>query len=76
MDNQPKLSPYWKRATIFTLVFGFTILIWLATRTVRDAPPIPEKVLAPTGDVVFTRDDILSGQQVFLKYGRMEYGSV
>ena len=76
MDNQPKLSPYWKRATILTLVFGFTILVWLAIRTVRDAPPIPEKVLAPTGDVVFTNDDILSGQQVFLKYGLMEYGSV
>jgi nitric oxide reductase subunit B len=26
--------------------------------------------------VVFTRDDILSGQQVFLKYGLMENGTI
>lgn len=76
MENEPKLSPYWKHATILTIIFGFTVLIWLATRTVRDAPPIPERVLAPTGEVVFTGDDILSGQQVFLKYGLMEYGTI
>ena len=30
----------------------------------------------PAGGVLFTRDDILGGQQVFLRNGLMEYGSI
>ena len=41
-----------------------------------DAPPIPEKVVDQSGQLLFTADDILSGQEVFLKYGLMENGSI
>jgi nitric oxide reductase subunit B len=76
MQEQPKvaekLSPWWRNAVIIILVVGFSVLIWVTARSYVDAPPIPGKVLGPNGETVFTRDDILAGQQVFLKYGLME----
>ena len=70
------LSPWWRNSVIFILVVGFAVLIWLAVRSYKDAPPIPEKVLTQTGETIFTREDILTGQQVFLKYGLMENGTI
>lgn len=70
------LSPWWKHAVILTMIVGFTVLIVLTTRTYRDAPPIPDRVVGPSGETLFTRDDLMAGQQVFLKYGLMENGSI
>ncbi|KAA0888313.1 nitric-oxide reductase large subunit [Oryzomonas rubra] len=70
------LSPWWKNALILVMIMGFTILIWLAVRSYQDAPPIPVKVVGPDGEVIFTKNDIVAGQQVFLKYGLMENGTV
>jgi nitric oxide reductase subunit B len=70
------LSPWWRNSVILVLIIGFSILIWIAVRSYHDAPPIPEKVVGETGETVFTGDDIRAGQQVFLKYGLMENGSV
>lgn len=70
------LSPWWRHAVILTLAVGFTILIWLATKTYKDAPPIPEKVVSPSGETIFTGEDVWAGQQVFLKYGLMENGTI
>lgn len=76
MEMPDKLSPWWKHSVILTVVAGFSILIWLATKSYHDAPPIPEKVLSPVGETVFTAQDVLKGQQVFLKYGLMENGTI
>jgi nitric oxide reductase subunit B len=76
MPEQTTLSAWWKNSLILTVVAGFTILIWLAVRTYHDAPPIPDRVLTPTGETLLTRSDILAGQQVFLKYGLMENGTI
>jgi nitric oxide reductase subunit B len=70
------LSPWWRQGVILVLAFGFTLLIWLAVRSYKDAPPIPEKVVTPSGETLFTGADILAGQQVFLKYGLMENGTI
>ena len=70
------LSPWWRHCVIIVMAIGFTILIWLSVRTYSDAPPIPATVARVTGKTIFTGEDILSGQQVFLKYGLMENGSV
>jgi len=70
------LSPWWRYAAILVLVIGFLILGWISTKAYRDAPPIPKKVIASSGEILFTGDDILLGQQVFLKYGLMENGTI
>ncbi|MGX2040929.1 nitric-oxide reductase large subunit [Methylocaldum sp. MU1018] len=72
----PAFSPWWGRGVIATLVAGFAVLIWLTARVYVDAPPIPEKVVGSTGETVFTREDILAGQEIFLKYGLMENGTI
>lgn len=58
------------------MIAGFTILIFMAVRSSKDAPPIPDKCVSTTGDTVFTKDDVLGGQQVFLKYALMENGTI
>jgi nitric oxide reductase subunit B len=76
MPNQERLSPWWRHAVILTMIAGFGVLLWLAARTYQFAPPIPERTVSPTGEAVFTSDNVRAGQQVFLRYGLMENGSV
>src|SRR5215467_6274536 len=75
-DAAESLSPWWRRGVIIVLLFGFTILIWLAARIYTDASLIPGQVIDRSGATVFTRTDIVAGQEVFLKYALMENGTV
>ncbi len=70
------LSPWWRIATFFVLLVGFAGLVALSVRAYRDAPPIPERVVTADGSTLFGRDDVLSGQEAFLRHGLMENGSV
>ncbi len=70
------LSVWWKVAAIATMVFGFTVLIGLTVEAYRKAPPIPAQVVDSGGAVVFTKKDVAAGQQVFLKYGLMNNGTI
>ena len=47
---------------------GFAVLILLTVKAYQNAPPIPNKFVNPAGAVVFTVDDVIAGQQVFLKH--------
>jgi nitric oxide reductase subunit B len=71
-----KLSPWWGRAVAFTFVLGFAVLILLTAKAYQNAPPIAERVVDPAGAVIFTGDDVRSGQEVFLKYGLMDNGTI
>ncbi len=42
----------------------------------REAPPYPGQVVGPEGTVLFTKADILAGQDVYQRYGLMDHGSV
>ncbi|MGE5176626.1 MAG: nitric-oxide reductase large subunit [Hyphomicrobiales bacterium] len=70
------ISKGWVQAAILVFLFGFAVLGWLAYRTYVEEPPVPKRVVDPSGAVLFTGDDIMAGQQVFLRNGLMEYGSV
>ena len=70
------LSPWWRRASLITMVFGFAVLVLLTFKVYHVAPPIPDQVSGPDGKTVFTGKDILDGQQVFLKHGLMDNGSI
>jgi nitric oxide reductase subunit B len=75
--NLPEsLSPRWKQGVILTVALGLLVLIWGAFRAYEDAPPIPDKVVTTSGQQVLSGEDILAGQQVFLKYGLMENGTI
>jgi len=70
------VSKGWIQAVALVVLFGFFVLGFLAYRTYAGEAPIPGRVVAPDGTLLFTRTDILGGQQVFLKNGLMEYGSI
>jgi nitric oxide reductase subunit B len=76
MAREPMpISSRWFQGAVLTYLLGFTILGLLAYLVYRDQPPIPAKVIA--GDkILFSRDDVLGGMNVFQRYGLMEYGSV
>lgn len=73
---ETELSSWWRKGTIIVLIGGFIILGSLSFKTYSDAPPIPEKVVGPSGEVVFTGADIRNGQEVFLRYGLMDNGTI
>jgi nitric oxide reductase subunit B len=58
------------------MIAGFAVLSYLTVRTYTDAPPTPGRVEDTSGRTLFTSDDILRGQEVFLKYGLMEHGTL
>lgn len=73
-----KLSPWWKRGLVFILIVEFVVLIWVTLGSYyrETLPPIPGKVIDSKGKVVFDKTDIETGQQLFLKKGLMNNGSV
>ena len=58
------LSPWWRRASLLTMAFGFVVLVLLTFKVYTEAPPIPDKVVGPNGTVIYTAEDVLDGQQV------------
>ncbi|WP_243301122.1 nitric-oxide reductase large subunit [Geothrix oryzisoli] len=74
-DSTP-LSPRWRQAVILVMIFGFSLLIWVTAKTYAGAPPIPARVVGESGQVLFTGEEIKDGQEVFLKYGLMEHGTL
>ncbi len=79
MSNAPSekpLSSWWRHAVILVMVLGFGLLTVVTVLTYTNAPPIPERVTDPAGATLFTRENVEHGQEVFLKYGLMEHGSL
>ena len=70
------ISKGWIQAVVIVVLCGFLILGILAYRTYTDEPPIPSQVVDPSGQVLFTGADVIAGQEVFLRNGLMEYGSI
>jgi nitric oxide reductase subunit B len=58
------------------LVVSFTVLLVAGEAIFRAAPPMPERVVTTSGNVIFTRADIERGRQVWQSIGGMELGSI
>jgi len=76
LPGPESLSPWWGRAVGVVMLIGFSALIMLSLKAYDNAPPIPAKAVTADGGVVFTADDVSSGQAVFLKYGLMNNGTI
>lgn len=76
-ENQSS-SIWWRRGLVSILLVEFVVLIWVTIGSYyRDSqPPIPEKVISHSGQVIFTGTDIQSGQEVFLQKGLMNNGTI
>jgi nitric oxide reductase subunit B len=70
------VSKGWVQAVVLVVLFGFFVLGLLAYRAYSGQPPIPDRVVDPQGNVVFSGEDVMAGQGVFLRNGLMQYGSI
>ncbi len=61
-------------ATVVALSFG--VLGWYGFEIYREMPPIPDRVVTESGRVLFTGDDIRTGQNVWQSIGGQEVGSI
>ncbi|CAG0968356.1 partial nitric oxide reductase subunit B, partial [Gammaproteobacteria bacterium] len=74
--SEKPLSSWWRHAVILVMVLGFGLLTVVTVLTYTNAPPIPERVTNSAGATLFTRENVEHGQEVFLRYGLMEHGSL
>ena len=70
------ISRLWVQSAVLVFLFGFFVLGLLAYWVYTDQPPMPKAVVDRSGDILFTGEDIIGGQKVFLRNGLMEYGSI
>jgi nitric oxide reductase subunit B len=73
-----ELSHRWRYGVVSVALVGLGVLVWIALNSYSGdvGTPIPERVVDMDGQSVFTGADITAGQQVFLKYGLMENGTI
>ena len=64
----------WAAIICFVMALGGLLLGGLFAS--RDVPPYPGAVTGPDGARLFTKEDILAGQDVYQRYGLMDHGSV
>ena len=58
------------------LVVSFGILLWMGRDMHQQAPPMPARVVTGSGHVVYTRDDMERGRQVWQSIGGQQLGSI
>ena len=62
---------------IAIVTLSFAALVWVGTEVYQTQPPIPETVkVLETMEVVYTKEDIQTGQNVWESIGGMEVGSI
>ncbi|MCK6487353.1 MAG: nitric-oxide reductase large subunit [Planctomycetes bacterium] len=61
---------------LLTVGATFLLLGFFGREVYRQAPPLPNRVVTPDGRVLFTQDDILTGQQVYQSIGGQQVGTV
>lgn len=59
-----------------SMIVMFTVLLYFGREIYHQAPPIPERVVAQSGEVLFTGSDISRGQKVWQSTGGMQQGSI
>jgi nitric oxide reductase subunit B len=70
------ISSLWLQVAVMTFIFGFAVLGYLAYAIHAQQPPVPKEVRTTEGVLLFGQEDILAGQNLFQKYGLMQFGSV
>jgi nitric oxide reductase subunit B len=70
------VSPLWVQGMLLTFLLGFAILGYLALRVYEEHAPVPARIVDEAGKEIISGDEIIRGQEAFLTYGLMQFGSV
>lgn len=65
-----------KFVAILSFVVSMAVLLGGGYLASDKLPPYPGRILGPDGSTLFSREDILAGQEVYQKYGLMDHGSI
>jgi nitric oxide reductase subunit B len=65
---------WWLLLAVLAITFG--VLGWSGVEVYKQVPPIPQQVVAQSGKVLMTHDDILDGQTAWQSTGGMQVGSI
>jgi len=69
------MKKYWI-AFSAVVIISFIVLSWVGVKIYQQKPPVPEKIVTESGELVFTKSDIQDGQNIWQAMGGMESGSV
>ena len=58
------------------LIASFGVLAWMGGEIHRQAPPMPASVMTTSGRIIYTREDIETGRQVWQSIGGQQLGSI
>ena len=58
------------------LAVSFGVLLWAGSEIFRAAPPVPERVVSESGQLVYSKSDIELGREVWQSTGGMQLGSI
>jgi nitric oxide reductase subunit B len=69
------MKKYWIGFSL-VIILSFIVLSLVGVKIYQQKPPVPEKVITESGEVVFTKSDIEEGQNIWQAMGGMESGSI
>ena len=69
-------NPRTRAILLFVLALTFGVLIFGGYLINRQKPPIPDRVVTEAGDVLFTGQDIMAGQQFYFSRGGQHIGTI
>ena len=58
------------------LTVSFGVLLWMGGEIHRQAPPLPQQVVATSGEVIYTHADFERGRQIWQSVGGQQLGSI
>lgn len=70
--NNPKV----RAILLFILVLAFGVLIFGGYLIKKEKPPIPEMVKTESGEIVFSGDDVIAGQNYYFSRGGQHIGTI
>ncbi|MCK5878371.1 MAG: cbb3-type cytochrome c oxidase subunit I, partial [Holophagae bacterium] len=71
MSKKGLYTTFWVTAIVMVVaLIGFTATL------VKEVPPIPQKVVASNGSILYTYDDVVEGKGYFQEFDLMDYGTM
>ena len=72
MDTTKRL--WWGLSAL--LIVTFAVMLWMGREIHQKAPPLPSKIVTQSGQVVFTKEELETGRQVWQSFGGQQIGSI
>ncbi len=57
-------------------IFMVSALIYFTANLQKEVPPIPQQTVSPTGEVLYTYDDVVEGKGYFQEFDLMDWGTM